>query len=98
MTLQKLALMTALLTSLVACTGSDDDPKDSSSVQDSSAAEDSSAVEDSPDDSSTADSAEDTEDECRDEGESCEIYEDGRSNCCNGRHTCFPEGCYYTQP
>jgi hypothetical protein len=36
--------------------------------------------------------------ECRDEGESCTAYEGGTSNCCNGRHTCFPEGCYYVQP
>ena len=37
----------------------------------------------------------DPEGTCADEGEVCVILEDGRSNCCNGRHTCYPEGCYY---
>lgn len=47
-----------------------------------------------------ADTAADTADtgECREEGEACTAYENGGSNCCNGRHTCFPEGCYYTEP
>jgi hypothetical protein len=36
--------------------------------------------------------------ECRDEAESCIAYDDGTSNCCNSRHTCFPEGCFYTEP
>lgn len=46
--------------------------------------------------------AQDTEtgsiEECRDQGESCNAWDDGTSDCCNGRHTCFPEGCFYTQP
>ena len=50
-------------------------------------------------DSATQDSdVQDTEAECAEEGEACEIYEDYLSSCCNGRHTCFEEGCYYSQP
>lgn len=44
------------------------------------------------------DDTEDPEAECAEEGEACEITDDGWHNCCLGRHTCFPEGCYYTAP
>lgn len=40
----------------------------------------------------------DTGSVCADEGEACVVEDDGRSDCCNGRHTCFAEGCYYSQP
>jgi hypothetical protein len=40
--------------------------------------------------------------ECRDGGESCTPengdFGGGHGDCCNWRHTCFLEGCYYTQP
>jgi hypothetical protein len=42
--------------------------------------------------------SDETDGECAEEGEACEITEDGWHNCCLGRHTCFPEGCYYTEP
>ena len=32
---------------------------------------------------------------CADEGEPCEDYGKGGSNCCNNRHTCYSDGCYY---
>jgi hypothetical protein len=40
----------------------------------------------------------DADGECAEEGEACEITDDGWHNCCLSRHTCFPEGCYYTAP
>lgn len=40
----------------------------------------------------------DTQQECAGEGEACEIYDEYESNCCNGRHTCFEVGCYYSEP
>lgn len=33
---------------------------------------------------------------CAQEGEACTGYRDGTSSCCNGRHTCYPQGCYYS--
>lgn len=87
-------LMTALfLAALTACTPTKEDSVPS--ADDSTA-----AVEDSSTDSPTdspQDSPEDTA-TCAEEGEACEIFEDGTSSCCIGRHTCFPEGCYYSQP
>ncbi len=39
---------------------------------------------------------------CAGDGEPCVNYEEsqnrGWNNCCFSRQTCFPEGCYYSQP
>lgn len=48
----------------------------------------------SVDTADTADTA-----ECREDGESCTVDPDNyRGDCCLSRQTCFPEGCYYSDP
>jgi hypothetical protein len=46
-----------------------------------------------PFDSGGSDSG--TASECKLEGEQCTVSRTGLSNCCNSRHSCYPEGCYY---
>lgn len=76
-----------LLPLLLACTPQSVAPPAEDGPIEDSAPADTSAPED------TADTG-----ECDGEGEACVDYEDGLSSCCNGRHTCFPKGCYYSQP
>ncbi len=85
------SLPIALLALTLACTPSsehDATPPESSTVEDT-AVQDSDVQDSDPQDSDA---------ECAEEGEACEIYEDYLSSCCNGRHTCFDAGCYYTEP
>ncbi len=49
-------------------------------------------------DGDSDDGGDSAEPACDEEGEACELYDDGTSSCCMGRHTCFPEGCYYSLP
>lgn len=80
------SLPIALLALTLACTPSsepEENPAQSSTLEDS-------AAQDTD--------VQDTEAECAEEGEACEVYEDYLSSCCNGRHTCFDAGCYYSEP
>ncbi|MCB9742926.1 MAG: hypothetical protein H6741_05445 [Alphaproteobacteria bacterium] len=85
------SLMLLSLLALSACFGGE-------KAEDSQSAQPDDTQVSAADDSRGDDSALDTEPICAEEGEACVAYDDGTSSCCNGRHTCFPEGCYYSQP